>query len=89
VAAHAEISDVVEENDTCGGALVEGLAEERADNYVRPSRLVDDGSAEVVVKAAEAIAPVRERTFTQIGSTADYEARGLSSGVRVDGGDSA
>ena len=46
VAAHPERADVVEEDDARGAGRVVRLAQQRADEHVRPARLVDDARPE-------------------------------------------
>ena len=53
VAAHAEVADVVEEDDAGGAGRIGRLAEQRADDDVGAARLVDDGGAEAVEAVAE------------------------------------
>src|SRR5258708_22356948 len=51
--AHAEVPDVVEEDDTGRAARVSGWAEEGADHDIGAARLVDAGGAEPIVFRAE------------------------------------
>jgi hypothetical protein len=61
VAAHAEVADVVEEDDAGCAGWVGGRAEQRADEDVGAAGLVDQGGAEMVVMLAEEIAAFRKR----------------------------
>ena len=55
VAAHSEVSDIVEENHGGGARRVIRLAEERADERVVAARLVDGGAAEMIELAGEGV----------------------------------
>jgi hypothetical protein len=55
VATHAQVADIVEENDACGAVPVHGFAEESADHNVRAARFGDDGGAERIMIAAKAL----------------------------------
>ena len=89
MAAHADIADVVEEDHTGGAGGIDGIAEERADDYVRTARLIDDRCAEIIMQTLEAISAIGERPTAEIGSTIDDEAGRLSGGVRVEDGNAA
>jgi len=89
VTAHAEVSDVIEEDDSGGAALVEGFAEERSDDHVRSARFIHYSGPEIVVVAAKALAALGERAAAEVRASAEYEASGLSGSVRVDDGDAA
>ena len=89
VAAHPEVSDVVEEDNSGGAAFVEGLTEERTDDHVGSARLIDNGSAEIIVSAAKALSPLGESAVSEIRSPAENETRGLAGRVRVDNRDAA
>jgi len=54
VAAHSEVADIVEENDTSGAHTVQWLDKKRAhDPRSDPARFIDDGRAKAVVSLAE------------------------------------
>jgi hypothetical protein len=58
VATHAEVADVIEEDDAGGAGGVDGCAEQGADEDVGAAGLVDDGGAEPIVRFAK-----RSQTF--------------------------
>ncbi len=70
VAAHAEVSDVVEEDHAGGAARIDGLAEQGADDEIGTARLVDHGGAELIEIATEALAPLGHRAGAEIGPAA-------------------
>jgi hypothetical protein len=89
MSAHAEVSDIVKEDDSGGACLVQGLAQERADDNVGAPRLVDHGGAEIIVVAAEALAALGKRAVAEVGPSLQNEARGFSGGVGVEDRDAA
>ena len=78
VAAHAEVSDIVEENDAGRARRVMRFAKERADERVVAARLVDGGAAEMIELAGEASEPFGKRTFAQRRPAIDDDASGLA-----------
>ena len=87
MAAHADVADVVEEDHSGGTARIDRLAQQRADDHIGSSRLVDDARAIVVVLRAEALPSLGERTGAQRRSAFDHDPRRLSSGVGIDDAD--
>jgi hypothetical protein len=57
VAAHAEIADIIKEDDAGGAGGVLRLTEERTYHDVGTSRLVNHGRAETIVFLTEALQP--------------------------------
>src|SRR5208283_5016696 len=55
MAAHAQIADVVEEDDAGGAGGVDGHAQQGADDRVGAARFIDHGRAKQVVLRAEAL----------------------------------
>ena len=51
--AHAEVADIVEEDDARDARLVAWLHQQRADQHVRAPRLVNHGRSKAVVLLAE------------------------------------
>ena len=84
VAAHAEVADVVEEDDAGGGGRIDRLEDQGADHHVRAARLVDDGRAERVVTVAEDREAIGHRAVAELGPARDHHAGRLAAGVRVD-----
>ena len=61
VAAHAEIADIVEEDDAGRAGRVVRLAQQRADQRVVAARLVDGEAADMIELARRSGAPLGER----------------------------
>jgi hypothetical protein len=89
VTAHADVADVVEENHSGGTGRIDRIAKQRADDYVRASRFVDDCCAEIIMQTLKAVSAIGERATAEIGSAADDETGGLSGSVRVEDGNAA
>jgi hypothetical protein len=85
VAAHAEVTHVVEEDHARGAARVGGRQEQPADEHVRAARLVHDRGAEGVVLFAEEGQALGEGSAAQVGGRPpDDDPCGLAARVRVD-----
>jgi hypothetical protein len=84
VAAHAEVADVVEEDDAGGASFIVRLEQYRPDHYFRAARLVNQGGAHPVVLLAKGREFVSDAAAAQVGSPADDDARWLTRGVRLD-----
>src|SRR6185312_529043 len=82
--AHADHADVVEEDDARGARPVDGLAQQRTDDHIGATRLVDDARAETIEIAAEALAAGGKIVVSEIGAAFDDGARGFAGGVRID-----
>jgi hypothetical protein len=89
MAAHAEISYVVEE-DYPGGAIgVGGFAQESADDDVRAAGFVDDCGPEVVILALETLQAFGHGACSQIRTAVQDKPGRLACGVGVEDRDSA
>ena len=86
VAAHSEVTDIVEKNDACGARRIFGFNEHRSDDDVGPSRFVHDSRSELVELAPKEFASGSDRTTAKIGSAAHHDAGGLAASVGVDDG---
>ena len=84
VSAHTEVADVVEEDDSRGASLAARFANQRADEQVRTTRLVDDGRTETIMLFAENFQTVGHAATAKIRSAANDDARRFAAGVRVD-----
>src|SRR5215469_2684307 len=84
MAAHAEIADVVKEDDARGTRAVHGIAQQRAHDHVRTSRLVDHRRAKAVILRAKALAPFGDRAIPQVRTAGNYQPGGFAARVRVD-----
>ena len=85
VAAHAQVADVVEENDAGDAGGVLRFDQDRADHDIGAARFVDDGGAELIVLFEQAQL-VGNAAAAQIGSAADDDAGRLAAGVGINGG---
>src|SRR6185503_7321027 len=84
VAAHAEVADVVEEDDTEAAIAAVGRTQQRTDDDIGPARLVDDCGTVVVELLTEARETVAERPAAQVWSAIQHQPGWLPAGVRVD-----
>ena len=84
VSAHAEVANVVEEDDSRGARRVARLAKQRADEHVRATRFIDDGRTETIMLFAEDFQTVGHAATAEIGSAVNNDARRLAARVRVD-----
>ncbi len=83
VAAHAQIADVVKEDDARGAARISRGAKQSADHHIGPARLVDNGGAEGVEVSTKAVSSLSQAAGAQIGTARDHHARRLSRRVRI------
>ncbi len=63
VAAHAEIADVVEEDDGCGCVRCDGFEQQRADYDLGAAGFADYAGAEAVEVRSEAVEPLLQRAI--------------------------
>ena len=84
VTAHADGSDIVEEDHSGRAARIGGLAQQRSDQDIGSSRLVDDTRSKVIVVRAEALEAFRDAAAAEVRAPFDHHARGLAGGMRVD-----
>ena len=79
--AHAEVSDVVEE-DHCGPAsAVERLTQQSANQHIRASWFIHDGGTKTVIVATESLHAFRQGSVSQIRSAQNHDTRGLAACV--------
>jgi hypothetical protein len=85
VAAHAEITGIVEEDDRGGAARVVRREQICADKDVGTARFAEDGAAEMVVVGAETVKSVGEGAGAQVEARIVEEdgAGWFSGGMRV------
>jgi hypothetical protein len=55
VAAHSNVSDIIEEDHASGAGFVDRLTEKRTDDDIGASWLIDDGCPEVIMQAKKAV----------------------------------
>ena len=89
VTTHAEVSNIIKEDDAGGAGGINGIAEQRADDYVGASRLVHDCGTKIIVLAAKTLEALGKRAGAEIGASTDNDASGFASGVGVDDANSA
>ena len=82
--AHAEIADVVEEDDAGRAARIDRRTQQRPDHHIRPARFIDDGGAITIEVGTKALAPLGEGAAAEVRSAGDDDARRLAAGVGVD-----
>ncbi len=86
VAAHAQVADIVKEDD-CRAALgIVRRAQQRAHHHVRTARLAHSRRADMVEIAPHAFAPLQQRSGTQVRAALGNEPGRLAAGVRIDDG---
>src|SRR5205807_4527661 len=83
VPAHAQVPDVIEEDDAGRAGRVRRRAEQGGDEDVRAARLVDDGAAEGNVPGPQQVEPGGERPGPQVRPAVDHDAGRFAAGVRV------
>jgi hypothetical protein len=84
VPAHADIADIVEEDDAGCASGVVRLAEEGADDRIVPARLVDGEAAEMIELAGKAGAALDEGTVAKRRSPIHDHAGGLTFCMGID-----
>jgi hypothetical protein len=67
--AHAEVSDVVKEDNPRNAALIGGFNQECANDDLGAPWLIDDRGSEVVMLFAEEIDPFGQAALAEVGST--------------------
>ena len=87
MAAHAEVTDVIEKNDSGSARRIEGLEQRSTDDYIGTTRFIYDGRTEGVKLITKNIQPVGDAAITQIRSATDDDASGFAAGMRVYDGD--
>src|SRR5262249_3164071 len=83
VPAHAEIADVVEEDDAGGARSHRWQAEQSADENIRAARFGDHGGTKGVVLGSEHVEPGSHGSWSELRPTIDPDARWFASGVRI------
>ncbi len=89
VAAHAEVADVVEEEDAGLTGGVMGRDEEGTHHDIRTTGFVDDGGAEGVELILETPEAVGQGTVAEVGAALEDDAGGFTAGMGVEDADPA
>src|SRR5437867_4941598 len=84
VATHAEITNIVEEDNARGARVIVRFANQRADEHFGAAWFVDDGGAKIVVLLAEDPEPVGQAAGTEVRPSTDDDARRFAGGVGID-----
>lgn len=84
VAAHAEISNVVKEDDTDAALWIMRFAQQRSYDDVRSSRLVYDCGAEQIMIPTKTGQARREWSSPEVRTTANHKPRRFSARVGID-----
>ena len=83
VYAHAEISDIIEENYAGSTGGIGWLAEKSAHDNSRAARFIGQRAAEIIVIEAKAFHLLGHGSPAEVRTTADYNSSGLAARVRV------
>ncbi len=83
VAAHMEVTYIVEEDDADGAGGVSGFAEQGSDYRVRGAGFVADRGAVTVEPGAEEVQAFAQRSVAERGATGDDEAGGFAGGMGI------
>jgi hypothetical protein len=83
VAAHADVADIIEKDDTELAGRVGGFAEECAHNGVVAAGFVDDSGTKAVMRCTKARETVTHAAAAKIRATGNNQPRGLTAGMRI------
>jgi hypothetical protein len=84
MAAHAQVADVVEKDNSDKARFVDRLDQESTDDDLRATRFVDNRGTETVMLTAKSLNPGSQRAMAKIRSTGNDHASGFTTGVRID-----
>jgi hypothetical protein len=87
MAAHAKVSNIIEEDDTGGAGRVYRFTQQSSDDHIGAARLIYDCRSEGVVLGAKAFLPFRERAGAQVGAATHDQSGGLAAGVGINDSD--
>jgi hypothetical protein len=83
MSTHAQVSDIVEEDDGCGGLWIDWFAEECANDNLRSSRFTDYAATEMIEFALKTLEPAWQISCAEIRSTRNHDTRRLPLSVGV------
>ncbi|MNP32894.1 hypothetical protein D3C76_1260980 [compost metagenome] len=86
MAAHAQVTGVVEENHPGAGARVHRLAQQCADQHIAAARLQHAGSAPLIVFLGKALAALGHAGVAKVGESVGDQAGRFAAGMGVDHG---
>ena len=84
VAAHAEASGVVEEDDAGRRSRLDRRGQQRPDDRVVPAGLAHDGLSQAILAGEEERPPLRHRRALRLRPAVDHHPGRLALGVRVE-----
>jgi hypothetical protein len=87
MAAHAQVTDVVEEDSAGGAGCIDRVTKECAHDDIGAARLVHDGRPEAVVETLKAFQTLGKGTVAEVGTAREDESRRLPSCMGVKNGD--
>jgi len=84
MAAHAQVSGIIEKDHASGRRRVDWLYQQGTDQHLRPARFAENCAAVNIMITAQSLQAIRERTSAEMWPSGEYAARWLTSGMRVD-----
>jgi hypothetical protein len=84
VAAHSEVSDIVEEDDSGGGCGIDWFAEECSDDDLGSAGFADDSAAEMIEFGLKPLHSIGKISGAEIGATCNNDSRWFPFRVGVD-----
>src|SRR5579883_447930 len=83
VPAHAQISDIVKKDNAGIAGGVVRFAEQRADQNIRPARLIHNSRAKRIMLLAKALQPISQRAAAEVWTARKHQPGRLSSCMRI------
>jgi len=83
VATHAEIAHVIKKDNAGGVRWIDGIAQQRSDNYLRPARLKKNLGSEPVMVVTQKPLAILKFAPSKVGPACNHHPRWLSGGVRI------
>jgi hypothetical protein len=83
MAAHAEVTDIIEEDDSGGAGWIGRFEKSCADNDIGAAGFVHDGGTKAVMSPAKNVQSFRHAAAAEVGPAADNDASRFATGVRV------
>jgi hypothetical protein len=83
VATHAEIAHVIKKDNASGVRWIDGIAQQRSDNYLRPARLKENPGSEPIVVVAQKSLAILKFALSKVGSACNHHPCWLSGSMRI------
>jgi hypothetical protein len=83
VATHAEIAHVVKKDNAGGVRWIDGIAQQRSDNYLRPARLKENLGSEPVMVLAQKPLAILQLAPSKVGSACNHHPCWFSGSMRI------